>query len=187
VEIDLSTLPSLHAPTYRVVHARQWTGENHLTVFGQLKSLAERWRPLHIVMDATGVGEGLWAMLDKSFPTRVIPVKFTQQVKSELGYGFLTIINTGRFRDCDPSPETDRQYAACESEILIGPARTMRWGVPEGRRDEDGRLLHDDIVVADSLAAILDRLDWTVSSPTVIIRPRDPLRDMSHFHDDHPD
>ncbi len=138
-------------------------------------------------MDATGVGEGLWAMLDKSFPTRVIPVKFTQQVKSELGYGFLTIINTGRFRDCDPSPETDRQYAACELEILIGPARTMRWGVPEGRRDEDGRLLHDDIVVADSLAAILDRLDWTVSSPTVIIRPRDPLRDMSHFHDDHPD
>ena len=187
VEIDLSTLPSLHAPTYRVVHTLQWTGENHITVFGQLKSLAESWRPLHIVMDATGVGEGLWAMLDKAFPTRVIPVKFTQQVKSELGYGFLAIINTGRFRDCDPSPETDRQYAACESEILIGPARTMRWGVPDGRRDEDGRLIHDDIVVADSLTAILDRLNWTVSSPTVIIPPRDPLEDMSHFHDDRQD
>jgi hypothetical protein len=165
VEIVLSTLPSLHAPTNRVVHTRQWTGENHHTVFGQLKSLAESWRPLHIVMDATGVGEGLWAMLDNAFSTRVIPVKFTQQVKSELGYGFLAIINTGRFRDCDPSPETDRQYAACESEILIGPARTMRWGVPEVRRDAEGRLIRDDSVVADSLTAILDRLEWTVSSP----------------------
>lgn len=180
VEIDVSTLETLQAPTYRVIHTRQWTGENHLTVFGQLKSLAESLRPLHIVIDATGVGEGLWAMLDRAFPMRVIPVKFTQGLKSELGYGFLAIINTGRFRDCDPSPETDRQYAACEAEVLIGPARTMRWGVPDGRRDEAGHLLHDDIVVADSLTAILDRLKWTVSSPTVILHAKDPLDDIDH-------
>lgn len=182
IEIDLSTLETLQAPTYRVVHTRQWTGLNHLTVFGQLKALGESWRPQHIVIDATGVGEGLWAMLDKAFPTRVIPVKFTQQVKSELGYGFLAIINTGRFRDCDPSPETDRQYAACESEILIGPAKTMRWGVPAGRRDEDGHAIHDDIPVTDSLTAILDRLNWTLTSPTLIVHAHDPLEEMSHFH-----
>ena len=41
VEIDLSTLPTLQAPTYRAVHLQQWTGQNHLTVFGQLKALAE--------------------------------------------------------------------------------------------------------------------------------------------------
>ncbi len=181
VEIDLSSLETLQAPTYRVVHTRQWTGLNHLTVFGQLKALGETWKPQHIVVDATGVGEGLWAMLDKAFPSRVIPVKFTQAVKSELGYGFLAIINSGRFHDCVPDPETDRQYAACESEILIGPNKTMRWGVPDGRRDSDGHLIHDDIPVTDSLTAILDRLDWSVTSPTFIIRPRDPLDSMSHF------
>jgi hypothetical protein len=72
-------------------------------------------------------------------------VKFTQSLKSELGYGFLAIINTGRFRDCVPCAETDRQYAACESEILTGPQKFMRWGVPDGRGDEDGRPIHDDI------------------------------------------
>ncbi len=133
VELDLSTLEIQQALTYRIIHTQQWTGENHLTVFGQLKSLAETMNPLHIVIDATGVGEGLWAMLDKTFPTRVIPVKFTQQVKSELAYGFLAIINTGRFRDCVPAPETDRQYAACEAEIIPGPRKIMRWGVPDGR------------------------------------------------------
>jgi hypothetical protein len=178
LEIDLSTLPTLQAPTYRAVHLEQWTGLNHLTVFGKIKALAEIWHPQHIVMDATGVGEGLWAMLDKTFPTRVIPVKFTQTVKSELGYGFLAIINTGRFRDCVPCKETDRQYAACESEVLTGPAKIMRWGVPEGRRDEEGHLIHDDIPVTDSLSTSLDRLTWIISTPTVIINFPDPLLAM---------
>ena len=178
VEIDLSTLETLGAPTYRAIHLEQWTGLNHLTVFGKIKSLAETWMPQHIVMDATGVGEGLWAMLDKAFPTRVIPVKFTQSVKSELGYGFLAIINTGRFRDCVPCKETDRQYAACESEILTGSSKIMRWGVPEGRRNENGLIIHDDIPVTDSLTAILDDLNWTLHTDTVIIQPRDPLLEM---------
>ena len=80
VEIDLSSLKTLQAPTYRVVMRYSWTGENHLTVFSKIKSLAGAWRPQYIVIDATGVGEGLWALLDKTFPARVKPVKFTQQV-----------------------------------------------------------------------------------------------------------
>ncbi len=47
--------------------------------------------------------------------------------------GFLAVIYTGRFRDCVPSPETDRQYAACEAEVFTGPRKLMRWGVPAGR------------------------------------------------------
>ncbi len=182
VEIDLSTLELLKAPTYRVVYTQQWTGQNHLTVFGQLKSLAESWRPEKIVIDATGVGEGLWALLDKAFPTRVIPVKFTQMVKSDLAYGFLAIINTGRFRDCVPSEISDRQYAACEAEILPGPRKLMRWSVPEGRRDENGSLIHDDIPVTDSLTAILDKLDWSLQTEPLIASRVDPLTEMDRSY-----
>src|SRR4030065_193435 len=96
----------------RRLRGRPSPGTPHLTFFCQIKALAETWRPQHIVVDATGVGEGLWALLDRAFPTRVIPVKFTQHSKSELGYGFLAIINSGRFRDCVPSPETDRHTPA---------------------------------------------------------------------------
>jgi hypothetical protein len=187
VEIDLSTLETLQAPTYRAVHLKQWTGLNHLVIFGQLKALAEIWNPQHIVIDATGVGEGLWAMLDRAFPTRVIPVKFTQQQKSELGYGFLAIINTGRFRDCCAPLSLgggvgggviNQQYAACQSEILPGPRKIMRWAVPEGTRDENGQLIHDDIPVTDSPTAVLDRLDWSLSTEPLIVSARDPLHDM---------
>jgi hypothetical protein len=183
VEIDLSTLPTLQSPTYRVVHTQQWQGLNHLLIFGKLKALHDQWRPQHIVVDATGVGEGLWAMLDKSFPTRVIPVMFNATVKSEIGYRFLAIVETGRFRDCDPSPEADRQYAACQAEVLVGPRRTMRWGVPESARDENGALIHDDIILADALVVELDKLEWTYGSKSLIVPARDPLDEMSKIRD----
>jgi hypothetical protein len=175
VDLDLSTLATLQAPTYRLVHRQQWTGQNHLTVFGQLKSLAESWNPLHIVIDATGVGEGLWALLDKSFPSRVIPVKFSRQEKSDIGYRFLGIIETGRFRDCCLTDQVRAQYDACQSEILIGPTKTMRWGVPEGARGPTGDLIHDDYLLADALVAVLDRMDWSVQTAVEADEGFDPL------------
>jgi hypothetical protein len=178
VEVDLTTLETLQAPTYRVVRREAWQGLNHLSVFGRIKSLAEAWAPQHIVIDATGVGEGLWAMLDRAFPRRVTPVKFSQQVKSEIGWGFLAIIETGRFKDCAPSDEARLQYEACQSEILPGPLETLRWGVPDGTRSPDGGLIHDDHILADALVATLDKLSWSVRSPTLVIHPRDPLPGM---------
>lgn len=219
VEIDNSTVPALNYPTYRVLHRVAWTGENHLTIFGQVKSLAENWNPRYLVIDATGVGEGLWALLDKAFPGKVIPVKFTSAVKSEIGYRFLAMVNTGRFKAREqssatiaypgvdtlsdrawaPGPMTDyssgrtpsqeeveAQYRACQSEVLPGPGKTLRWGVPEGTRDPEGSLIHDDYVLADALVTQLDTLDWSLHSPTLIIDPApfDPRRD---YLQDEPD
>ncbi len=134
-------------------------------------------------MDATGVGEGLWAMLDKAFPGRVLPVKFSQQVKSEIGWRFLAIIETGRLRDCCPTDNLPgrsarAQYNACQAEILPGPARTLRWGVPEGARGPDSELVHDDILMADSLVAVLDRLDWSLRTELRTVETTDPLLAM---------
>ena len=176
VGIDLSTISTLGHPAYRVLARHAWTGENHLAVFGKLKNLAEQWSPQQIVIDATGVGEGLWALLDRAFPARVIPVKFTSQEKSEIGWRFLSIIETGRFTDASPSDEVRLQYTHCISEILPGPAQHLRWGVPDGARAPDGSLLHDDYILADALTAILDRLEWNVSTSLSSFEPAfDPL------------
>ncbi len=198
--VDLSSLEIMQAPTFRVVGREQWTGLNHLDVFARLRLWADALRPQHIVIDATGVGEGLWAMLDRRYPGRVLPVKFSAQKKSEIGYRFLAMIETGRFQDCSHMQRldggtqisfsstvnaemVDKQYAACVSEVLIGPQKLMRWGVPEGRRDEDGSLIHDDLVMADALLTEVDGLEWGVRGKTVIIQREDPLEGMSHFRE----
>jgi terminase large subunit-like protein len=185
VEIDLSTLETLQAPTYRVVQREAWQGLNHLTAFGKLKALAETWNPQHIVIDATGVGEGLWAMLEKAFPRRVILVKFSQQEKSEIGWKFLSIIETGRFRAEAGDPmsaigqQVRMQYANCMLELLPGPGKTLRWGVPDGTRGPDGALVHDDFVLADALVAKLDQLEWSIRFEPYRIQGKDPLEEMS--------
>lgn len=176
IDIDLSTLETLQAPTYRIVHREGWQGINHLTIFGKLKTFADSWNPQYLVIDSTGVGEGLWAMLNKSYPTRTIPVKFSQQKKSEIGWGYIAIIETGRIRDCCPNEEVRTQYEKCTSEILPGPAKTLRWGVKDGTRGADGLIVHDDIILADSLTTELDKLEWKVQTQAEVIRPKDPLK-----------
>lgn len=178
VSIDLSQLATLQAPIYRVVKRMAWTGENHISIFGKINAMWSVWKPQQLVIDATGVGEGLWAMFDHAHPGRVVPVKFSQQVKSEIGYGFLAIINTGRFRDCCPSPEVDKQYTACTSEILTGPSKIMRWSVPDGTRDTDGLLIHDDHIVTDAMTSILDKLEWKIKVEAETIPIFDPIRSM---------
>jgi len=175
VAIDLSTLAELNHPTYRVLSRHSWTGQNHLTVFGQIKNFAGQWSPQYLVTDATGVGEGLWALLDRAFPTRVIPVKFTSKEKSEIGWGFLNIIETGRFIDPAPSDEVRLQYRHCISEVLPGPMKTLRWGVPDGTRGPDGELIHDDFILADALTVILDRMKWHISTSPFVSEGYDPL------------
>ena len=57
----------------------------------------------------------------------------------------------------------------------------MRWGVPEGTCDENGELIHDDIVLADALVTEVDALEWAIHSDTLIVRAVDPLEEMSRF------
>jgi hypothetical protein len=192
--IDGSSLPTLQQPTYRFVNRVQWTGLNHITIFGKLKNLVETWRPQYIVVDATGVGEGLWAMLDKAFPTRVIPVKFTSTVKSEMGWKYISIIETGRLHDCTrtatsgssvlrlphegQTPAYDKvlaQYEACQAEIMPGPGKLLRWGVPEGQRGPSGDLIHDDYLLADALISQIDMLEWSASTDLFAAEGYDPL------------
>lgn len=179
VDIDLTTLETLAAPTYRVVMRRSWVGSNHLQVFGQIKALADIWKPQHFVVDASGVGESMWALLERHFEKQVHPVKFSQVRKSEIGWRFLAIIETGRFRDCVDDPVVRRQYEACTSEMLPGPNKILRWGVPEGTRDAMGARVHDDAILSDSLVAVLDDLDWRLTNRVQVIPSRlDPLKEL---------
>ncbi len=178
IELDCSNLAIASLPTYRVVARHSWTGQPHIKLFSILKNLVQTWNPMYIVIDATGVGEGLWSLLDHLYPRKVIPVKFTQQEKSEIGWRFLSIIETGRFRDCTNQADVIEQYRGCISEVLPGPGKLLRWGVPDGTRAADGDLLHDDAVISDSLVSILDRQEWQpfTEPDFYIFHPSDPLK-----------
>jgi hypothetical protein len=181
VEVDRSTVKLIGKPSYLTVFRKEWQGESHVRVFGALRGLVQTWKPLRLVIDATGVGEGLWSLLDNAFGEDVVlPVKFTTRLKSELGYGFIGIVESGRYREYHPFPDELRlQLDKCRSEIVAGPARLMRWGVPDGTRDQvSGELVHDDDLMTGAMCTLLDRLDWHTPFAAFIIPGRDPLEEM---------
>lgn len=193
VEVDRSTLadPLLRAPTYRVVERRQWQGVKHARIYGEVRALAEAYRARWVVVDATGVGAGLASFLERALPGRVIPFLFSQASKSRLGWGFLGIVDAGRWKD--PAAEDPlraaffQQLGFCQYSIRPGPTRVMRWGVPDGTRDPaSGQVVHDDLVLSAALAAVLDEQPWVAPMPVVakdagIIRAKDPLEERFRF------
>ncbi|MDZ4158280.1 MAG: hypothetical protein U1B80_00695 [Anaerolineaceae bacterium] len=187
VELDFSTLADelLYAPTYRVVHRRQWVGVKHSRLYGELRALAEAWRSRHVVVDATGVGAGMASFLERALPGKVIPFIFNQASKSRLGWDFLAVVDSGRYREhAGVGDELQaafwRQAAFCEYEALPGTEKILRWGVPDGRRDPvNGAYVHDDLLVSAALCAVLDRRQWRRESGAPLVVPgRDPLAEL---------
>ncbi len=178
VEIDLSTVadPYILKPTYRVVHRKLWTGTKHTKLYAQLVDLAVNvWRAKYVVVDATGVGAGLASFLGKALGERCIPFIFSAKTKSDLGWDFLAICDSGRFKDMldDDSEEYRhfwRQVEEADYEILEGPSKQMRWGVKD-------RAVHDDLLISGALCAVLDRLDWAPAAQGRVVAGREKYRD----------
>jgi hypothetical protein len=151
-------------PRYLVVDRMAWTGAKHTALHAQLVDLARNvWGLSALVVDATGVGAGLAAFLADSLgkgakKVVVKPFVFTGASKSKLGWDFVGLIDGGRIKEyADDGEELTRVYrhqlAACAYEVLPGPGRRLRWGVPASRG-------HDDLLISVAMAARLDEIDW---------------------------
>jgi len=184
VRIDLHSLADalIRKPTYLVVAHRSWVGIKHTALYGHLNGLITTWQPRCIVIDATGVGAGLASFLSASCPGKVIPFVFSSASKTKLGWDFLNLVDTGRFKEYAPLDETlSRQLTYCQYQVLPGPEKHLKWGVPDGSRDPaTGELLHDDYLLSDALAAILDDQDWQLNTPALVVKAADPLKELDH-------
>ncbi len=188
VAVDVRTLddPGLKAPTYRVVDRHVWQGWKQIALYAQVRALAERWNPRWLVVDATGVGAGLASFLEKALPGRVLAFTFSSASKSALGWDFLAVCDTGRFRDWAPTGADDAlrllftaQARACQFRVREGPARLLAWGVPDGTRDPvSGAPVHDDLLVSAALCALLDRQTWYDGGAALVAGGVDPLAAM---------
>jgi hypothetical protein len=175
--VDLAGLedPLLGFPRYEVVNRYWWTGRQHSTLYAAIVDLAEFWQAACVVVDATGVGAGLASFLVQRLgsyrdhpPGPVIPIHFTLASKSDLGWHFLSLVETGRYKEYadDGAPDTRqfwREVEECEFEVLPGPGQRMRWGV----RDP---AVHDDMLISAALVAELDKVQWTVEVESEVIK-----------------
>ena len=202
VELDLSKIDDslLSKPCYKVARRYHWLGEKHSTLYARILNLAEHWNATRLVVDASGVGAGVSSFLREKLGDRVTELTFNRQIKSKLAWGFLSVIDTGRFQDFKPKLRAERddgvlnplamamqdeqdslqalfykQLSAVSYEVSVGPERAIRWGVTEGTRDAEGTLIHDDLVLSAAMVAVLDEQEWHLGYEPLLIQAVDPL------------
>lgn len=138
---------------------RLWKGTPHPQLHATIVDLARNvWAAQRVVVDATGVGAGLAAFLGQALPGKVVPFVFSSASKSQLGWDFLGLVESGRYKEYveDGEPDTGlfwTQVEVCSSQVGEGPGKPLRWGV-------ESRTTHDDLIVSAALSAVLDRVDW---------------------------
>jgi len=170
--VEITRSP-LGLAAYLVVDRYRWTGVAHLDLAGAIAHLADLWAARRVVVDATGLGAGLAALLGRALGERVVPFVFTAPSKSALGWAFLGLCGTGRFLDHRPddSPEQAqfwREVEAAEYRVLDGPGRLMRWGVADPA-------VHDDLLISAALCAALEAGEAPLPAGSHLIEARDPL------------
>lgn len=160
VEVDLHCRQD-GRPLFRVVDRRAWTGVRHADLHAHLVEHATRvWNASWIVVDATGIGAGLASFLQASLRksgARVVPFTFTASSKSQLGWDFVSLIETGRYLEYADdgdglTQEFYDQMSATEYSVRSGPGNNIQWGVP-------AHVGHDDLVLSAALVGVLDDLD----------------------------
>jgi muconolactone delta-isomerase len=194
-QVDLGAMgqAECHRPAYRIVQRQLWAGVKHSELYTQLLATAAHWKAKYLVCDATGIGAGLTSFLARSLGARVIPFVFSAKSKSDLGWSFLSLIDSGRLKDFmwdETHPAECKQLqdlffcqlSHCQYEIQPGPEKRIQWGVPDGSRDlASGELIHDDLAISAALLSLLDDKSWSLPGPTAIVHAADPLDDMKGF------
>jgi hypothetical protein len=155
-------VPGEHT-AYLVFDQELWIGVKHTTLYGVINARISHWRARWVVVDASGVGAGLASFLSERWKERVIPFEFGPATKSDLGWEFVGLVETGRFKMyADDQSAESRQFwyevGACDYEVLDGPGNRIRWGVWDSPA-YDGVVArgHDDLLISTAMAAIVDK------------------------------
>ncbi len=165
---------------------------------GRLLGFLEHWGVGHVVVDASGVGQGLadWLMAEMG-KHRVTAYVFSGKgQKAMLGSRFVALVETNRFKYwCGDEQEVGsdgwwfwQQVAACGYSL---PARgiyerDLQWGVAENRTVETHmgvERVHDDRLIS---AALVAEYDFMVRQGEIsvgvaqsqVVAPVNPLADV---------
>ena len=188
-EIDLSTLTTIkHAPTWKVVCRFNWTGLPMSEQYARIEGLVNKWNPAYVCIDGTGTGMGLSAFVRQLVPEdRFINFIFSLSSKSKMGWAWLGMIQTGRWKEYKQRDALQARYFEqiryCRYEGVLGPGNLIKFAVPDGTRNEQGEYVHDDLIMSAAMSAVIEEKiagNWIAPAETLVVQAADPLEEMGN-------
>lgn len=136
-------------PGVYIVEHYSWVGKKHSELYPQIVDILKNvWKCSRIVADATGIGEPVTSFLRKSLGSRVVPLKFTQKAKSDIGFELLAVINSGRlklYKQDGSEDYREMMFELQKAKSVYRPSQTLNFFVDSS----DG---HDDYLMSLALA-----------------------------------
>lgn len=145
-------------PHYRILDRITWHNTPWVTIEGAISTAMEKWRPLTTIIDATGVGHGMWQRLTaRNRRQNIEAFTFTAQSKSAIAWQTLGIIDSGRIQEYAPDDEPDTaehwwQLRHLTSNIRSDTSKMLTYGIPPSEG-------HDDSVLSFMLIGHADTLE----------------------------
>jgi hypothetical protein len=141
-ELDFSCGEALlKQPLIRIVEHYRFTGEPHPRLYSRMVDLLRNlWDCKRVAVDATGIGQPVASFLRQALGGRVLPVVFSPQFKSKMGFDLLAAINSGRLKMYAPdgSPEYQQFWREMErAKSHYRPSQTMDFYVDPSRGHDD--------------------------------------------------
>ena len=133
-------------------------------------ALMQRWNIRRLVIDRTGLGEGLAALLTQRLgEERVVSFRFSRPSKSHLTYQLLALINSGRLKMYQPDEAPALIYEEAWKQL-----RLARYRIPAAETMDmyvDAGEGHDDFLM--SIALVTEALaSFTAPPDSSYVRPR---------------
>lgn len=140
----------IRQPRLLILEQCWWTGKPHSSLYPQLLDVLKNvWGCSRVVVDSTGLGQGVASFLETALgKSTVVSFQFTQASKSRLGFGLLSAINAGRIKmyAADGSPECQEFWWEMErARSVYRPNQTMNFFVDPSEG-------HDDFLMSLALA-----------------------------------
>lgn len=170
----------LRLPCLEIVHQQCWTGWPHLEQYAAALALVEQWNIRALVIDATGLGEGLASLLATRLGSeRARAFHFSQPSKSHLAFQLLGLINSGRLKLPARTSAPPEIYNECWQQLCLARYRLPAPNLLDFYVDPaDG---HDDYLM--SLALLTEALS-ALKPPALasaFVRPRRLYEDEGRF------
>jgi hypothetical protein len=162
----------LDLPGIEVVHQYWFTGMKYLDQYAATCEMMQRWNIHQLVVDRTGLGDGLASLLREKFgEERVTSFRFTRPSKSALTFQFLGMVNSGRLKIYTPDPAPSSIYQECWQQLTHA-----RYSIPgEGLMNmycDASNNMHDDFLCSLALCCEAIRETSAPIQPASIIQPR---------------
>lgn len=126
-------------PRVEVVAWVRWTDPGFTTFAGRVARLAGEWQLERLAIDATGLGAPLAAQVAAEVGKRALPVVFSAQEKSALGWALVAAAGSGRL--ALPAGDGSREWTqavaelgSCRRELRAGGL--LGWHAPAGAHDD---------------------------------------------------